>query len=91
MRRRRRRRHIQNEDPPSEGGGNNEIQNKKVREDLSDGLKRVYVAPGDTLEVFLFYDHYLSQVKNLENEYKVQSLMGFSLFGLLIFLLFISY
>tara|TARA_Y100000817_G_scaffold86885_1_gene67493 strand:- start:1063 stop:1488 length:426 start_codon:yes stop_codon:yes gene_type:complete len=68
-----------------------EIQNKKVREDLSDGLKRVYVAPGDTLEVFLFYDHYLSQVKNLENEYRVQSLMGFSLFGLLIFLLFISY
>ncbi len=68
-----------------------EIQSKKVREDLSDGLKRVYVAPRDTLEVFLYYDHYLSQVKTLEKEYKLQSLMGFALFGMLIFLLFISY
>ncbi len=68
-----------------------EIQSKKVREDLSDGLKRVYVAPRDTLEVFLYYDHYLSQVKTLEKEYKLQSLMGFALFGILIFLLFISY
>ena len=68
-----------------------EIQSKKVREDLSDGLKRVYVAPRDTLEVFLYYDHYLSQIKTLEKEYKLQSLMGFALFGILIFLLFISY
>ncbi len=29
-----------------------EIQNKKVREDLSDGLKRVYVAPGRHLRSF---------------------------------------
>jgi len=65
-----------------------EIQTRKVRDNLSDGLKRVYVAPGDTLKVFLFYDHYLSQVKNLENEYKIQRYIGASLFGILIFLLF---
>ncbi len=65
-----------------------EIQSKKIRDNLSDGLKRVYVAPGDTLRVFLFYDHYLSQAKRLENQYKIQNYVGVSLFGILIFLLF---
>ena len=64
-----------------------EIQNKKVREDLSDGLKRVYVAPGDTLEVFLFYDHYLTQVEILQQEKRIQNYIGFSLFGVLLYVL----
>mgnify|MGYP001180182155 FL=1 len=65
-----------------------DIQSKKIRDNLSDGLKRVYVASGDTLKVFLFYDHYLSQAKRLEDEYKIQSYVGVTLFGVLIFLLF---
>ena len=66
-----------------------EIQHKKVRENLTDGLKRVYVASNDTLEVFLFYDHYLAQVQAMEKEFKLQSVMGFGLFGVLLFLLFV--
>ena len=66
-----------------------EIQHRKVRENLTDGLKRVYVAASDTLEVFLFYDHYLAQVQAMEKEFKIQSIMGVSLFGVLLFLLFI--
>ena len=66
-----------------------EIQHRKVRENLTDGLKRVYVAASDTLEVFLFYDHYLAQVQAMEKEFKLQSIMGVSLFGVLLFLLFI--
>ena len=50
-------------------------------------VKRVYVAQNDTLEVFLYYDHYLSQIETLEQEIKVQSIAGFSLFGILIFVL----
>ena len=65
-----------------------EIQSKKIRDNLSDGLKRVYVSPGDTLKVFLFYDHYLSQAKRLESDYKIQSYVGVSLFGMVIYLLF---
>ncbi len=65
-----------------------DIQSKKIRDNLSDGLKRVYVAPGDTLKVFLFYDHYLSQVKSLEKAHDIQRYVGASLFGILIFLLF---
>ena len=39
-----------------------DIQDEKVRDALTEGVKRVYVAKNDTLEVFLFYDHYLSQI-----------------------------
>ena len=64
-----------------------DIQDEKVRNALTDGIKRVYVAENDTLEVFLFYDHYLSQVQSLNEELVVQNYVGFSLFGILVFLL----
>tara|TARA_B110000116_G_scaffold537_1_gene435 strand:- start:208 stop:690 length:483 start_codon:yes stop_codon:yes gene_type:complete len=63
------------------------IQNEKVRNNLSDGIKRVYVAENDTLEVFLFYDHYLTQIETMENELKIQNYVGFSLIGVLIFVI----
>ena len=63
------------------------IQNEKIRNNLSDGIKRVYVAENDTLEVFLFYDHYLAQIEALENELKIQNYIGFSLIGILIFVI----
>ncbi len=64
-----------------------DIQDEKVRDALTEGIKRVYVAENDTLEVFLFYDHYLSQVQSLSEEMVVQNYVGFSLFGILVFLL----
>ena len=64
-----------------------DIQDETVRNNLTDGIKRVYVAKNDTLEVFLFYDHYLSQVENLQEEMKMQNYVGFSLFGVLIYVL----
>ncbi len=63
------------------------IQNEKIRNNLSDGIKRVYVAENDTLEVFLFYDHYLAQIEIMENELKIQNYVGFSLIGVLIFVI----
>jgi hypothetical protein len=63
------------------------IQNEKIRNNLSDGIKRVYVAENDTLEVFLFYDHYLTQIETMENELKIQNSVGFSLIGVLIFVI----
>ena len=64
-----------------------DIQDEKVRDALTEGVKRVYVAKNDTLEVFLFYDHYLSQVETLQEEMKLQNYVGFSLFGVLIYVL----
>ena len=64
-----------------------DIQDEKVRDALTEGIKRVYVAENDTLEVFLFYDHYLSQVQSLNEELVVQNYVGFSLFGILVCLL----
>ena len=64
-----------------------DIQDEKVRDALTEGVKRVYVAENDTLEVFLFYDHYLSQVQSLSEEMVVQNYVGFSLFGILVFVL----
>ena len=63
------------------------IQNEKIRNNLSDGIKRVYVAENDTLEVFLFYDHYLAQIETMETELKIQNYVGFSLIGVLIFVI----
>ena len=62
-----------------------EIQHEKVRDNLTEGIKRVYVSENDTLEVFLFYDHYLSQVEDLHEEIKIQNYIGFSLVGVLIY------
>ena len=64
-----------------------DIQDERVRDALTEGVKRVYVAKNDTLEVFLFYDHYLSQIEGLNQEMAVSNYVGFSLFGILVFLL----
>ena len=64
------------------------IQNEKIRNNLSDGIKRVYVAENDTLEVFLFYDHYLAQVETLHKEIKIQNYVGFTLALVLIYIIF---
>ena len=47
----------------------------------------MYVAPDDTLEVFLIYDHYLAQVEAMEKELKIQMIAGASLFGFLVFII----
>ena len=64
-----------------------DIQDEKVKDTLTEGIKRVYVAENDTLKVFLFYDHYLSQVETLHEELKIQNYVGLSLFGVLVYLL----
>ena len=64
-----------------------DIQNEKIRDNLTDGIKRVYVAENDTLDVFLFYDHYLAQVETIHREIKIQNYVGFSLFLILTYVL----
>ena len=64
-----------------------EIQHEKVRDNLTEGIKRVYVSENDTLEVFLFYDHYLSQVENLQDEIKIQNYIGISLVTILLYVI----
>ena len=64
------------------------IQHEKIKDNLSEGIKRVYVAISDTLEVFLFYDHYLSQIDELETEFRLQNIVGASLVGVLLFVIF---
>ena len=64
-----------------------DIQDEKVKDALTEGIKRVYVAENDTLEVFLFYDHYLSQVETLHEEIKIQNYAGLTLFGVLLYFL----
>ena len=64
-----------------------DIQDETVRDNLTEGIKRVYVAENDTIKVFLFYDHYLTQVETLEQELKIQNYIGFSLFAVLLYVL----
>ena len=40
-----------------------------------------------SLEVFLFYDHYLSQVENLQDEIKIQNYIGISLVTILLYVI----
>ena len=65
-----------------------DIQHEKVRDNLTEGIKRVYVAKNDTLEVFLFYDHYLAQVETLHQEIKIQNYVCFTLALVLIYIIF---
>ena len=63
-----------------------DIQRKKIRENLSEGIKRVYVAENDTLDVFLYYDHYLSQVHAVKTQLLIQNTIGLSLIGVLFYI-----
>jgi len=65
-----------------------DIQHEKVRDHFTEGIKRVYVAKNDTLEVFLFYDHYLAQVETLHQEIKIQNYVGFTLALVLVYIIF---
>jgi len=65
-----------------------ELTKKYVEEDLSDAYKRVYVAPNDTLEVFMFYEHYVVETKTLDRQYMVKRITALSLVVMAIFLLF---
>ena len=65
-----------------------DIQDETIKKTLTEGIKRIYVAENDTLDVFLFYDHYLTQVESLHQELKIQNYVGFSLFATLLFVMF---
>ena len=65
-----------------------DIQHEKVRDNLTEGIKRVYVAENDTLEVFLFYDHYLAQVETLHKEIQIHNYVGLTLALVLVYILF---
>ncbi|MBL7014510.1 MAG: hypothetical protein ISR83_08820 [Candidatus Marinimicrobia bacterium] len=65
-----------------------EISNKFVKGNLSEAVKRVYVTPNDTLDVFLYYDHYANQAESFHKEFKIQSYTGIGLFFIVIMLIF---
>ena len=65
-----------------------DIQHEKVRDNFTEGIKRVYVAKNDTLEVFLFYDHYLAQIETLHKEIQIQNYVGFTLALVLVYIIF---
>ena len=65
-----------------------DIQHEKVRDNLTEGIKRVYVAKNDTLEVFLFYDHYLAQVETLHKEIQIQNYVGLTLALVMVYIIF---
>ena len=64
-----------------------EKSTKFVKANLSEAVKRVYVIPNDTLDVFLFYDHYAAQAESLHKEFKIQSFSGIGLFLIVITLI----
>ena len=65
-----------------------DIQHEKVRDNLTEGIKRVYVAKNDTLAVFLFYDHYLVQGETLHKEIQIQNYVGLTLALILVYIIF---
>ena len=65
-----------------------DIQHEKVRDNLTEGIKRVYVAKNDTLEVFLFYDNYLAQVETLHKEIQIQNYVGLTLALVMVYIIF---
>ena len=65
-----------------------ELTKKYVEEDLSDAYKKIYVSPKDTLEVFLFYEHYIVETKTLDKQYFVKRVTAISLIMMAVFLIF---
>jgi hypothetical protein len=65
-----------------------EISEQFIKHKLVESVKRVYITANDTLDVFLFYDSYATQVKFLRTEAKVQSYVGMGLILILMSLIF---
>ena len=59
-----------------------------IEENLTDAYKRVYVSPNDTLEVFLFHDHYISETETLDKQHTVRRMTAVSIISMIVFLLF---
>ena len=65
-----------------------DLTKKYIEENLTDAYKRVYVSPNDTLEVFLFYDHYISETETLDRQHTVRRMTAVSIIVMIVFLLF---
>lgn len=65
-----------------------DLTKKYIEENLTDAYKRVYVSPNDTLEVFLFYDHYITEKETLDRQHTVKRITALSIIFMLVFLLF---
>ena len=65
-----------------------DLTKKYIEENLTDAYKRVYVSPNDTLEVFLFYDHYISETETLDRQHTVRRMTAVSIIIMIVFLLF---
>ena len=65
-----------------------DLTKKYIEENLTDAYKRVYVSPNDTLEVFLFYDHYISETEILDRQHTVRRMTAMSIIIMIVFLLF---
>ena len=65
-----------------------DLTKKYIEENLTDAYKRVYVSPNDTLEVFLFHDHYISETETLDKQHTVRRMTAVSIISMIVFLLF---
>ena len=65
-----------------------DLTKRYIEENLTDAYKRVYVSPNDTLEVFLFHDHYISETETLDKQHTVRRMTAVSIISMIIFLLF---
>lgn len=64
-----------------------ELTKKYMKEDLSEAYKRVYVAPKDTIDVFLFYDKYLSETDTFARQILIKNISGMSIVFLFLYLI----
>ncbi|SVB49530.1 uncharacterized protein METZ01_LOCUS202384 [marine metagenome] len=65
-----------------------DLTKKYVEENLTDAYKRVYVTPNDTLEVFLFYDHYIVETEILDKQNTVRRITTISIISMIVYLIF---
>ena len=65
-----------------------DLTKRYIEENLTDAYKRVYVSPNDTLEVFLFHDHYISETETLDKQHTVRRMTAVSIISMIVFLLF---
>ena len=64
-----------------------ELAKKYIKEDLTEAYKRVYVAPKDTIDVFLFYDKYLSETDTFAKQILIKNLSGMSIIFMFLYLI----
>ena len=64
-----------------------QLNTAKLKKELGDAIKRIYVPPGDTIRVTLYYQSQVERIRALQTQNTVSTYIGFMMIGIVLLIL----